>query len=198
MEIRDRIIRSIRSSPAKVFVRKEFDRFGSYRQVSRVLGELELLGVIIRAGYGVYRKPEVATAEQFVDQLTQKLPVRTRRLVEFDDKLIALGVKSQNGGNAQDRLDDLKLRLARELVKCFDLATIRSKSLENLARWEDNDVWCSAYDEWRELLTTGSDAALTAVLVGEDQDSNRLRQSPPYPGLLDHAAVERIREAKAA
>jgi hypothetical protein len=74
---------------------------------------------------------------------------------------------------------------------------IRRRSLENLERWRSNGVWCSAYDEWREILESGEDGALYAAMVGQDQEANRLRQSPPYMGLLPDTVTEQLREEAA-
>ena len=54
--VKERIAASLRSSKDFVFLRKEFDRFGDYRQVSRAVGELVEEGLIVRVGYGVYAR----------------------------------------------------------------------------------------------------------------------------------------------
>ncbi|WGG52149.1 DUF6088 family protein [Rugamonas sp. DEMB1] len=59
--IKKRISASIRSSKSKVFLRQEFDRFGEYRQVSRVIKELADKGQLARVGYGVYAKARPST-----------------------------------------------------------------------------------------------------------------------------------------
>jgi hypothetical protein len=41
------------------------------------------------------------------------------------------------------------------------------------------------------------DGELFAVLLGRDERSNRLRQSPPYVGLLPREQVERLNEEAA-
>jgi len=40
------------------------------------------------------------------------------------------------------------------------------------------------YSEWQTLLDDTNDGALFAAMLGRDEHSNRLRQSPPYVGLL--------------
>ena len=82
------------------------------------------------------------------------------------------------------KLDQLKLLSARAVLEAVDLPTIRAKSLANLDRWNANGVWCSAHDEWRLLMSQGSDEAIIAVMTGLNEKSNRLRQSPPYVGLV--------------
>ena len=59
-------------------------------------------------------------------------------------------------------------------------------------RWQSNGVWVSAFEEWRKLMTEGSDDQVLAVMTGEDQTANRLRQSAPHAGLLTQAEVEAI------
>lgn len=54
MSIQERIERTLNTSNAKVFVRKEFDKFGSYDQVGRVLRSIMAKGLLVKAGYGIY------------------------------------------------------------------------------------------------------------------------------------------------
>jgi hypothetical protein len=53
---KDRILASLRNSKAKVFLRDDFNRFGNYRQICRVMKELSEEGKLIRLGYGTYVK----------------------------------------------------------------------------------------------------------------------------------------------
>ncbi|MBJ7475648.1 MAG: hypothetical protein EBQ70_02280 [Betaproteobacteria bacterium] len=53
---KDRILASLRNSTGKVFLRDDFNRFGTYRQVCRVVKELSDEGKLIRLGYGAYVK----------------------------------------------------------------------------------------------------------------------------------------------
>lgn len=56
-----RILASLTRSKNNVFLREEFNRFGSYRQVCRVLKELLDEGRILRLGYGIYVKARPST-----------------------------------------------------------------------------------------------------------------------------------------
>jgi hypothetical protein len=182
----DKIKRSIRASKKLVFLRSDFARFGQYRQISRVLRALENDGVLRRAGHGIYIKPgQPADIRGLIDQVRARLGPgkRVRRIVTLGDVTVQLGLKSGRR-NAQSVLDEKKLARARELVRRIDLATIRKKSLANLDRWEAQGVWCSADDEWRVLMREGTDAEVVTAMTAEDEQSNRLRQSPPYVGLL--------------
>ena len=91
-------------------------------------------------------------------------------------------------------LDELKWRLAAAVVAQFSVEQIRSRSLANLQRWKENGAWGSAYEEWLELLNSGDDEALLEVMLGRDDRSNRLRQSPPYVGLLPREQVRKLNE----
>ena len=75
---------------------------------------------------------------------------------------------------------------------------IRAQSLANLERWQQAGSWVSAYDEWRQLLLTGDDGAMFAAMLGRDERCNRLRQSPPYVGLLPRDEVRALNEEASA
>lgn len=95
-------------------------------------------------------------------------------------------------------LDELKRRFALEVLARHGPEEIRRRSMENLARWKNSGAWCSAYDEWREILERGSNEVMYAAMVGVDDRSNRLRQSPPYVGMLPREILVRLREEIAA
>lgn len=96
------------------------------------------------------------------------------------------------------QLDELKRRISLEVLARHKPQVIRRRSLDNLDRWKSSGVWCSAYDEWRKILERGSDEALFGAMVGADERGNRLRQSPPYAGMLPSGVLERLREEIAA
>lgn len=95
-------------------------------------------------------------------------------------------------------LDELKRALAFAVVRRFTAQEIRAKSLANLYRWKNQDAWVSAYDEWQEIVERGSDGALFAAMLERDERSNRLRQSPPYVGLLPREEVKKLNEEASA
>jgi len=107
------------------------------------------------------------------------------------------GIRPPVPRNGQDRLDEFKRNLALEVVRRNSVDDIRRRSLDNLQRWKRNGVWCSAYDEWRRILENGDDGKLFAAMMGRDQEANRLRQSPPYMGLLPSSVLEKLREEEA-
>ena len=91
-------------------------------------------------------------------------------------------------------LDELKRRIAVAVVSACTANQIRARGLANLYRWKQRGVWVSAYDEWQAILESASDGELFAAMLGQDERSNRLRQSPPYVGLLPRAEIERLNE----
>jgi len=186
LTLKDKIKASVRRSNKAVFLRCDFDRFGQYRQISRVLSALEKEAVLLRTGYGLYAKPEIANDLPAVVQAVRaRLPGRrVKRQVTVGDRTVQLGLKAARRRNAQTVLDQQKLQTAKAVLQKHSISVIRKKSLANLDRWERQGVWVSAHDQWRSLMVSGSDEHLIAVMTGEDETANRLRQSPPYIGLL--------------
>jgi len=98
MTLEKRIEMSLRRSASKVFVRKDFDKFGGYDQVGRALRGVINKGLLIKAGYGVYVKAKTST-------LTGK-PIPVVPLIEVGlEALTKLGVKPELGTAAQDYRD---------------------------------------------------------------------------------------------
>ena len=96
--------------------------------------------------------------------------------------------------SAHERLDEFKRQLALAVVRDFSPQQIRAQSLANLHRWKRQGTSVSAYDEWQQILESGTDGALFAAMLGRDPDANRLRQSMPFVGLLSPEKVQAIRE----
>jgi antitoxin component of MazEF toxin-antitoxin module len=109
-------------------------------------------------------------------------------------ELTERGIRPPRGGFSQEALDEHKRRLAAAVASGFTASHIRAHSLGNLHRWKANGTWGSAYEEWQRLLEHASDGELFAVLLGRDERSNQLRQSPPYVGMLSRREVERLNE----
>lgn len=96
--------------------------------------------------------------------------------------------------NKHDRLNEVKEALAKTILARYSAPLIRAKSRSNLARWKSQGTWCSAYDEWQALIDEGDDEALVVAMSSKDEKYVRLRQSPPYVGLLDQATRLRVWE----
>lgn len=101
-------------------------------------------------------------------------------------------------GFSHEALDELKRELALAVVRRFTPQEIRAQSLANLYRWKEQGMWVSAYDEWRDLVERGDDGELFAAMLGRDERANRLRQSPPYVGLLPREEIRKLNEKAAA
>lgn len=100
--------------------------------------------------------------------------------------------------NAQARMDRIKRNIAIEVVRRFQVSDIRARSLQNLERWKRAGAWVSAYEEWRALMDKADDGTVLATMVGEDERSNRLRQSMPFVGMLPEDLSRRLREEATA
>jgi hypothetical protein len=83
-------------------------------------------------------------------------------------------------------------------LRHFSPKEVRAQSLANLHRWKGQGTWVSAYDEWTEILQRGSDGELFNAMLGRNDNSNRLRQSIPYVGLLSQEEVKNIYEEAGA
>lgn len=115
--------------------------------------------------------------------------------LELDEK----GVRpARRGGLAPRALDELKRSIALAVVRDFSATQIRAQILANLQRWQQQDSWVSAYDEWREIARRGDDGELFAAMVGRDETATRLRESMPFVGLLPQSEVRRLHEEASA
>ncbi len=100
-------------------------------------------------------------------------------------------------GGSHEGLDELKRRLAAAVTARCTAHEIRAHSLANLHRWKAAGSWVSAYEEWKCILEAADDGLLFAAMLGRDERSNQLRQSPPYVGLLPRDVVKRLNEEAA-
>lgn len=94
--------------------------------------------------------------------------------------------------NEHDILDEIKRRRAAAVLGILSIENIRSLGLANIARWQHQGVYCSAFDEWKVLLTSGSDDEIKEMMTSTGQKANRLRQSPPYVGILNQETSTEI------
>lgn len=86
-------------------------------------------------------------------------------------------------------LEQKKLKRAKLILSSFSIPEIIEMSLSNLKRWKSNDVWCSAYTEWPEIMEGGDSEMIRDAMIGDSERSTRLRQSAPYVGLLSEDEV---------
>lgn len=114
-------------------------------------------------------------------------------------KLTERGIRPPtSAGLSQQVLDELKRTLALAVIRHFTPRQIRAQSLANLRRWKKQGAWVPAYDEWQAIIERGDDGELFAAMLGRDEHANRLRQSPPYVGLLPREEVMKLNEEAAA
>lgn len=93
--LQERIESSLSRSGGKVFLRREFDRFGGYDQVGRALRGVITKGLLVKAGYGVYVKARKSS-------LTGN-PVPVEPLVSIGmEALSKLGVEARPSSAAAD------------------------------------------------------------------------------------------------
>ncbi|MEO7205998.1 MAG: AbrB/MazE/SpoVT family DNA-binding domain-containing protein [Steroidobacteraceae bacterium] len=104
----------------------------------------------------------------------------------------------RRGGFSHQELGEHKRRLAAAVASGFTANHIRAHSLGNLHRWKVNGTWGPVYDEWKNLLEHADDGEIFAVLLGRDERSDRLRQSPPYVGMLSRETVAGLNEEAAS
>jgi len=93
MTTKERLLASLRRSKGTAFIRKDFERFGDYRQVSRAIKELVEEEVLIRVGYGTYAKTRPSS-------ISGK-PVPAEPLLNIAFEIMGkLGVKADVGRDA--------------------------------------------------------------------------------------------------
>lgn len=92
---KERLIASVKRSKDEVFLRKDLDKLGDYRQVSRAIREIVNDGVLVRVGYGVYVRARPST-------ISGK-PVPVSPLIKIGlETMRKLGIKADVGKEARD------------------------------------------------------------------------------------------------
>ena len=184
LTVKEKLIEMLRTSPHQVFLRSDFEYLGNYRQVSRILRDLEGAGELLRCGHGLFRRKALVLSDsELLTAIKSRLGKRLDRVVSLNDSLMHIKpAGSRQRPNKQTQLDEKKLRRAQHLLDTVPLPEIRRVSLATLERWRRQGTWCSAYGEWEALMRNGSDLDVVAAMTGLDENANRLRQSPPYAG----------------
>jgi antitoxin component of MazEF toxin-antitoxin module len=156
---------------------------------------------VVPRSYNRYNKAVKVAIRKIGNSLGVLLPKSTLEswgVAEGDSlELTPRGLRPPRVERGQDVLDELKRLLALAIVRRCTPQEIRAQSLGNLHRWKNQGSWVSAYDEWLRILEQGSDGELFAAMLGRDEEANRLRQSPPYVGLLSREEVTRLNEEAA-
>lgn len=160
---------------------------------------LALLEGVVITGYNLSMKLTVRRIGNSLGVILPKPTLDAWGLDEGDHlDLTERGIRpAARGGFSTEQLDEHKRRLAAAVVSRFTAQHIRAHGLGNLHRWKANGVWNSAYGEWKRLLERADDGELFALILGRDERSNQMRQSPPYIGMLSREDVRRLNEEAA-
>jgi hypothetical protein len=104
MTVKEKIIAKIKRSPSSVFLRKDFDRLGQYRQVSRAVNEVAASGLLVRVGFGIYAKARSSTVDG--------KPVPIAPLLNIGLEVMQkIGVKADVGKDAKALQDGLSTQV---------------------------------------------------------------------------------------
>lgn len=92
--VKEKVIAKIKRSSSIVFLRKEFDRLGDYRQVSRAVNQVTASGMLVKVGFGLYSKARPSTLDG--------KPVPTKPLIDIGlEVMYKIGVKADVGKDAK-------------------------------------------------------------------------------------------------
>jgi len=87
-------------------------------------------------------------------------------------------------GSDHNRLEERSLALHREIVKRLkDNYRLVEIAKANIERWTKRDGDLPVWREWKEILNRPLSHVIN-VLLSEDEESKRLRQSSPFCGIL--------------
>ena len=90
------------------------------------------------------------------------------------------------------RSRDLAIATVNKIRADIDLF---GKARENLARWRERmDPLPQSLAEWEEILAARSREEVLAILVADDDEGRRLRQSSPFVGVLSQTERKAIFE----
>lgn len=118
--VKERISTSLGSSKDGVFLRKEFDSFGDYRQVSRAVSELVADGMLVRVGYGVYARGRKSSLSN------RTVPVATLVSIGLE-AMRKLGVKADVGKEARALRDGLSTQVPMLPIISVGKSRVRRK-----------------------------------------------------------------------
>ena len=94
-------------------------------------------------------------------------------------------------------LDAISLEIARRVVERLQKSpALLDVARSNLARWTERNAGSPAllrsYEEWSEILARPL-SEICDLLTAETDESQRLRQNSPFPGVLPPAEVWSIK-----
>lgn len=120
MPLEGRIVASINRSKSEVFLRKDFNSFGSYGKVGNALRSIVKRRLLVRVGYGIYAKakPSVLTGN----------PIPQASLVEIGlEAMQKLGVKADLGKSARDYRDGKSTQIPVATVLSVGKARVKRR-----------------------------------------------------------------------
>ncbi|MDP3742922.1 MAG: hypothetical protein Q8Q76_01100 [Methylotenera sp.] len=183
----------ILSMKEHVYMRSDFNDLGNRTLVNRALKSLVAECKLFHASQGIYVKTNTKISLEKLGYIIRK------RLGKNPNRIIVIGrstihvSKTITLKNSHTHLDQIKLRMAKAVVEQFSVEYIRKESLENLAHWRSIGSWCSANTEWEDIMRHGQDETIIYLMTSEDEEpANRLRQSPPFVGLLSQDQVDEL------
>lgn len=191
----DKIKANILSRKEKVFLRRDFNELGNRGMVSCALRSLVNESSLLHAGSGIYIKSDFSwSTEKIANVIRNRLGNRVNRTLLIGVTKVHIG-KTITIFNASERLNKFKLRIAQTVLEHYSIDEIREVSLKNLAHWKAIGSWCSANDEWQNIMLHGSDDEIIFMMTSEiEEPANRLRQSAPYVGLLSEQQMNSLRQ----
>lgn len=89
---------------------------------------------------------------------------------------------SQNAANFSDLLSLLAHRLAAERLRSDPRLLEKAKA--NLERWLSKNPLVGAWLEWEKILESESLQNILKIITAETDESQRLRSSAPFVGLI--------------
>lgn len=120
MSVEAHIRASIRRSKCKVFLRKDFAKFGTYGQVGGALQAMLKDGILVRIGYGVYAKARPSSLSGN--------PVPQGTLIEIGlEAMRKLGIKADIGQAARDYRDGKSTQIPMATVLSVGKARVTRK-----------------------------------------------------------------------
>lgn len=192
----DQVKTQILSMKDHVYLRCDFNVLGNRSLINRALKCLVSEYKLLHVSHGIYVKANAKVSLEKLGYIIRK------RLGKNPDRVITIGSSTIHIGktitlkNSHTHLDQFKLKMAKAVIEQFSIAQIRKSSLKNLAHWRSIGSWCSAYAEWENIMRHGQDETIIYLMTSEEEPANRLRQSPPFVGLLLQDQINELRNSK--
>lgn len=113
-----------------------------------------------------------------IENLTTRSESDTGNGIGFED----FDAVSQNAANFSDLLSLSVHRLAAERLRSEPRLLEKAKA--NLEKWLNQTPGVAAWLEWKEILENESLENILKIITAETDESQRLRSSSPFVGLI--------------